>query len=131
MRQFSGKVRLGGSLHNEVPKDDLTVPQIIVLRAIHGSDGVADIKEVAPVKRTDDEERNRLAGLYGAAISGRAEIVGGLGALIGFSGPLPDKAAGVPLPSEAKKAKTGKAEEKPAEEPDTDTADEPELSLEA
>lgn len=106
MRLFSCKVRLGGSLYNEVVKSEVTIPEIIVLRAIHGADAVADIKETGEAKRTDSDERDRLAVEYGKAIKKRAEqLPGGLGGLIGFSGPVPDAAPGVPLPEEKKTRK--------------------------
>lgn len=116
MRQFACKVRLGGSLYNEVPKGEVTAAEIIVLRAIHGKEGVIDIKEVEPVKRTSEEERARLISSYGSAIAKRQEIVGGMGALIGLGGPVPDSTDGLPTPA-ARKAKGEKVEETKTEEP--------------
>lgn len=118
MRTFSAKVRLSGSLYNEVPKTELTVPEIIVLRALHGADSVVDIRDNgAPISRTAEEERNRLELLYGKSIRRREEISGGMGALIGFAGPLPDAGANIPLPESAKKATVRKAKE-PEVEPE-------------
>jgi hypothetical protein len=123
MRQFACKVRLSGSLYNEVPKSDVTVPEIIILRVIHGGEAVAEIVEVEGVKRSDAEERDRLAHIYGGAIKNRAEIIGGLPALIGFSGTaLPIDAPGVPAASAKAAKKPGKG--KPAEEPVDPPADE-------
>lgn len=126
MRQFSAKIRLNGSLFNEVPKSDLTIPQIIVLRVIHGNDSVLEIEEVAPVTRSASEERDRLQALYGEAIANRG-VVGGIGALIGFAGEVPDAAPGVPLPEAAKQARVAKVKRT---EPEPTPEPEPELALE-
>lgn len=115
MRQFTCKIRLNGSLYNEVTKVNVTVPEIIVLRAIHGADSVSEIKEVDPIQR-DEDERARIDRLYGLAIGRRKEsIPNGLAGLLGFPGsPLPDAAPGVP-PPEARKRK-GKADLPPPPE---------------
>lgn len=108
MRQFACKVRLSGNLYNEVPKSEVTIPEINILRVIHGGDAIVDIKEIKPVDRTDAEERDRLAQIYGAAIKNRQEIVGGLPALIGFAGtPLPTETPGLPVAVKQNSAKAG------------------------
>ncbi len=61
---YTAKVRLSGSVLNEVPKDDLTAPEIEVLRALHGSDAVVEIKETGEHKRTHAQERARLKQIY-------------------------------------------------------------------
>lgn len=117
MRQFACKVRLSGNLYNEVPKSDVTIPEINILRVIHGGDAIADIKEIKPVDRTDAEERDRLAHVYGGAIKNRQEIVGGLAALIGFAGtPLPSDTPGLPVAVKQGKTKAG-SKGKPVEDP--------------
>ena len=132
MRQFACKVRLSGSLYNEVPKSEVTVPEINILRVIHGGEAVIDITEIDPVKRTDAEERDRLAQVYGGAIKNRQEIVGGLPALIGFSGtPLATETAGLPVTVKQGKPGRGKKVEDdviiPADEDDEiDPEDDPE-----
>lgn len=106
MRQFACKVRLAGSLYNEVPKSFVTVPEINILRVIHGGEAVVDITELDPVKRSDAEERDRLAQVYGGAIKNRQEIVGGLASLIGFSGtPLAAETVGLPVAVKQGKSK--------------------------
>jgi len=128
MRQFACKVRLAGSLYNEVPKSDVTVPEINILRVIHGGEAVVDITEVAPVKRSDAEERDRLANIYGGAIKNRQEIIGGLPALIGFSGtPLATETVGLPVAAKQTSAKAGGKPKKGAE---PDPADEDEIVVE-
>jgi hypothetical protein len=66
MDQFDCKVRLAGSVGNEVRKELVTAAQIIILRHIHGEDSVLDIVGRPEVKRGDTEERDRLAKEYGA-----------------------------------------------------------------
>lgn len=63
---YKGKIRLGGSVLNEVVKDDLTAPEIAILRAFHGSDAVVDLRKVSDRAMTsssedDDDERERTS----------------------------------------------------------------------
>ncbi len=46
MQYYAGKVRLGGSPLNEVPKDALSAPEVIILQHIHGSDAIVDLRPV-------------------------------------------------------------------------------------
>lgn len=71
MQIYSAKIRLGGLLHNEVRKDELTAPEILVLRGIHGADALVDIKPILnadgtpyDVKRNSKSERTRLLTIY-------------------------------------------------------------------
>lgn len=65
MNLYDAKVRLLGSLNNEVYKHDLTASEIAILQRMHGRDAVVGVKQVGEVrKRTDRSERNRLAGIY-------------------------------------------------------------------
>lgn len=71
MQIYSAKIRLGGLLHHEVRKDELTASEIIVLRGIHGDDAVVDVKPLSngdgslyDVKRSSKAERARLLALY-------------------------------------------------------------------
>ena len=57
---YDCKLRIGGSVLNEIRKSKVTAPEIEVLRALHGSDAVLDIVEAGEVKRSDREERARL-----------------------------------------------------------------------
>lgn len=61
---YDCKLRIGGSVLNEVRKDQITASEIEVYRVLHGSDAVLDIKEAGEVKRTDREERARLEELF-------------------------------------------------------------------
>lgn len=64
---YDCKVRLGGSVLNEVPKTGITAPEIEVYRAIHGSDAVVDVKLAGQVKRSDRDERARIEDLFAPA----------------------------------------------------------------
>lgn len=93
MKFYSAKVLLKGSQINQVPKDRLSPAEIIVLRSIHGSDAVVDIKpskamkpqrndrtpdiiELVPAEsrykwrpQDDAAERERLQTIYATALN--------------------------------------------------------------
>lgn len=84
MKLYECKVRLGGSVADEVRKPAVTAAEISVLQSIHGDDAVVEVKEIAAVatnnipghprygeKRTEDDERDRLEALYGEPLVGR------------------------------------------------------------
>lgn len=64
---FTGKLRLAGSIQNEIPKTDMTAAEVVLLRAIHGHDSVVDLKRTGSHKMLHAEERERLITLYGEA----------------------------------------------------------------
>jgi len=132
MQLYSAKIRLGGSLHNEVVKTDLTAPEILMLKAIHNGpdgEGVVDIKPLgkeafdhefdeddqdhrAPRKvlRTEKAERKRLEDFYP---QGKKVMT----AIFGVGNPLPQHIEGVggAVTPEAP-ARRRKSEPAPAEE---------------
>ena len=57
---YSCKLRLEGSVLNEVPKDDVTAAEIEMYRALHGSDAVVNIVETGEKTSTDSAERERV-----------------------------------------------------------------------
>lgn len=58
-------VRLGGDLGNAVPKIGVTPAEILVLKHIHGSDAVVDVRPAGfDKRRRHEEEYNRLAATY-------------------------------------------------------------------
>ena len=130
MQTYNAIVRLGGELHNEVQKKNLTSPEILILRKIHGQDAVVKIEPSGEWEDhfskvevrgdagdtyeedrdyDDDVEKNRLADTYGTAIM-KEEDAGSPRAAIdrmfGEFAPLP-----VELP-ELKKARKLEAETK-------------------
>jgi hypothetical protein len=94
MDVYSCKVRLDGSLDNEVIKHNVTAAEIHVLSNIHLGQGkhppVVDIVKTGSVNRSDIKERARLADIYT-----KGELVEDRGTRIitGMFG-----VAGVPLP---------------------------------
>lgn len=110
MQTYSAKIRLGGSLYNEVLRTDLTAPEILFLQSIHTSpegEGVVDIKPTgreafdevfdeedpdrrAPkrVLRTEKSERKRLMATYDPRGTKMAKI-------FGIGNPLPMHIEGV------------------------------------
>jgi hypothetical protein len=75
MQHASCQVALNGDLTFIVPKPDVTVAEIAVLRAIHGADAVRDIQPTFMDKRPHAEERERLMFEYGAARDHKDEIL--------------------------------------------------------
>lgn len=110
MQTYSAKIRLGGSLYNEVLRTDLTAPEILLLQSIHTSsegEGVADIKPTGReaydevfeetdtdrripkrVLRTEKSERERLKAHYDPTGKKMAKI-------FGIGNPLPQHIDGV------------------------------------
>jgi hypothetical protein len=93
MQLYSAKVRLSGSLYNEVRKDELTAPEILLLRSIHGgTEAVTEVKatgkeafdvdeEGSRKLRTDKGERARLKRIYDPYAKKLDKLFGPMGAL--------------------------------------------------
>jgi hypothetical protein len=64
---YNCTVRLGGNLMQTVPKHNVTQPEIRLLRAIHGADGVADIGQFGEDARDERTVHLELAREYGRA----------------------------------------------------------------
>lgn len=64
MKLFNCKVRVAGSMLNEVRKEQVTASEIVLLRALHGDDAVIDVVHTANVNRSARKERERLARMY-------------------------------------------------------------------
>lgn len=69
MQVFNAVVRLQDSLMNEVPKRGLTVPEIYILRRIHGAGAVVKIEHVGDTVVDGLEERTRLSYLYDGGLA--------------------------------------------------------------
>lgn len=117
MRLYSCKVRLGGSLYNEVPKFDVTAPEVHILRIIHGSDAIANLEETGKNKVGQAEERDRLIEIYGLGLANlrqqREMPEQAFAGVFGIGARLPDDIPGTP------KA-VAKTAAKPAPEPEAD-----------
>ena len=57
-------VRLAGDLNMQIPRHGVTPPEAAVLRAIHGSDAVVDIKNIHMDRREHRAEKARLLERY-------------------------------------------------------------------
>lgn len=69
MQLYDCKVRLNGNMLSESVKKDVTAPEIIILRALHGHDeGVIDIRPTVMDKRPHADERERLEQVYGPKV---------------------------------------------------------------
>lgn len=126
MKLYDCKVRLGGSLYNEVPKTGLTAAEIHILRHLHGNDAVADITEAGKNSTTQAQERERLIEVYGDGLRGqqinKTSPAQAFSEIFGIAGRLPEAIEG------AAKAKPKTAAAPVVEEPD---APEDETDLEA
>lgn len=69
MNVFNATVRIGGMLEQEVAKRGLTIPEIIVLRRLHGNDGVINIEHAGYADVDSIDERERLDYIYGNGLS--------------------------------------------------------------
>lgn len=58
-------VRLSGDINNEVFKGGVTPPEVVMLRAIHGTDAVIKIQPKHQDRRPHAEEIDRLKREYG------------------------------------------------------------------
>lgn len=70
MKLYKCRVRLHGKVTNEVRKEEVSAAEIALLKHIHGADAVLDIEEHTEVERTDAQERDRLAMIYGQTRGG-------------------------------------------------------------
>lgn len=104
MQVFNATIRIGGMLEQEVQKRGLTVPEIVVLRRLHGDDGVISLEHAGYADVDPIDERERLHEIYGNGLAHLHEdqktsiekLFGGDYAplpdeLRGFDGPLTDK----------------------------------------
>lgn len=78
MNRYSATIRPAGNLLHEVPRTGLTAPELLILLAIHGPDGITKLVEEPAVEKgkkgaktgsvSTDEERSRLIAQYGRAV---------------------------------------------------------------
>jgi hypothetical protein len=65
MKIYDCKIHVGGDLHTEVRKENVTPAELALLAFLHGGhEHVVDIKEVGTARRTDRAERKRLETFY-------------------------------------------------------------------
>lgn len=114
MQRYKAKIRLGGSVLNEVPKEAMMAPEVLVMRAMHGEDAVVDLAAVDSVEMSNAAVWDYLLAHYG-----RARILVGndqlplLTTLFGAPrvSPLPTKLDGFEEPAPAKGGKSADLKE--------------------
>lgn len=109
------QVALGGDQGNRVPKYGVTPAEIVVLRAIHGTESVIEIEPAGEVTRPHAVEKSRLMEVYGGAKDedNRPHVVN---VFPGIGAQLPLTLADLALPSEFYRATArATAEDAPTE----------------
>ena len=74
-------VAIGGDPGMTVTKERVTVPELMVLRAIHGDDAVRNVEVIGDADVNSQEERERLISIYSNPAGIVKETVGAAGAL--------------------------------------------------
>lgn len=57
-------IAIGGDARATIRKEPVSIPEIVLLRTIHGDDAVTNIKIIGEWDYEDDVERDRLGRLY-------------------------------------------------------------------
>lgn len=66
MKQYNATLRHAGEIHHEILLSEVTDKEVRLLRDIHGSDAVVNIREVGEVERDERQEFFRLVEKYGS-----------------------------------------------------------------
>lgn len=72
MKHYNCRVRLGGSVLHEVPKQNVSEIEINLFRAIHGQDAVVGIKRHCETTISTEDELRRLGDIYKDAVVEKA-----------------------------------------------------------
>jgi hypothetical protein len=92
MQYYNATVRLAGSTINEVPKYDLSAPEVLVLQYIHGVDAVVKLQRSANKPVKSNAEKERLKSKYDQALVKREQSIDRIfGALGQLPQDLPDE----------------------------------------
>lgn len=69
MDLVNAEIRLGGNQLTSIWKTDLTIPEVIVLKACHGEGSVVNAEQGGECQdRPDNQERERLVQIYGPIV---------------------------------------------------------------
>lgn len=68
MRRYDLKIRLSGSVQNEILKDKVPAAEVMLLRRLHGGDAIVILKEWPSDKSEHDEVREELERNYSRAL---------------------------------------------------------------
>ena len=75
MQIFKVEIKIGGDLLNTVVKESVSIPEIVLLRAIHGSvDSVVVTDVTDETEVSNRSELERLHNIYSTATNGKAEL---------------------------------------------------------
>jgi hypothetical protein len=74
-------VAIGGEAGMTVHKERVTVPEIMILRAVHGEDAVRNIEVIEDADVDSTDERTRLGSIYKSPEGVVREVLGAHGAL--------------------------------------------------
>lgn len=88
MNFFKAKIRLKGSVQNEVIAAALSVPEILILRKLHGKDAVVNMEPIENQKVKNADERARLHRKYGRGLASMEPPLS-VDRLFGTYAPLP------------------------------------------
>jgi hypothetical protein len=103
-------VAIGGDPGMTITKERVTVPELMILRAVHGDDAVRNIEVTGESDVSSPEERERLISIYVNPVGVVKDTVGAAGAL-----PKTIDESGIPedfiIDSGAKKSKKASATE--------------------
>lgn len=64
MDLLSCSVAINGDIRAVITKPHVTIPEIVLLQAMHGSDAVTNIKIIGELETTAEQERDRLGSFY-------------------------------------------------------------------
>jgi hypothetical protein len=71
MQLLSCRIAVAGDDLNVVVREHdtaVTYPELLVIKALHGSESVREVEDVGDVDRSPEEERDRLKSIYGNEI---------------------------------------------------------------
>jgi hypothetical protein len=74
-------VAIGGEVGMTVAKERVTIPELAILRVIHGEDAVRNIEVIADESMDSSEERSRLNAIYRSPENVVRDTFGGAGVL--------------------------------------------------
>jgi len=81
MQVVNCTVAIGGEAGMTVLKTNVTVPEVMVLRAIHGEDAVRNIEVISNEDISSNDERDRLLAIYKMPEGIVKETIGATGPL--------------------------------------------------
>lgn len=126
MHYYNCKLRLHGNVVNEVMKENISAPEIVIMRKLHGDDAVVEIKYAYTGKIDAGAERRRLSERYNGGLKAIDKTMNVLRLFGEDYQPLLNAVKGIKLPdpgklikkSEMKAARTAAAVERASAQDD-------------